>query len=175
MNQKRLEVAIRSALIDMLSEQQITLPVIAGFPPDKQGKVDDGVYFFLIGRIKHGWQGRKYVEDGDSLINHESQINGYQFQFQAFVEDKGLSDDQLLAEDVLAIVRSVMQSIKFVDLMQAQGIGVQRATDFLSPTFVNDRDNFEHNPNFTIIFTHIRTIHIKTPKVTQFKQKTTSI
>lgn len=175
MNQKRLEVAIRSALIDMLSEQQITLPVIAGFPPNKQGRVDDGIYFFLIGRIKHGWQGRMYVDDGDDLINHESQINGYQFQFQAFVEDNGLSDGQLLAEDVLATVRGVMQSIKFVDLMQAQGIGVQRATDILSPNFVNDRDNFEHNPNFTIIFSHLRTIHIKTPKVTQFKQETTSI
>lgn len=169
MNQKQIEVAIRTTLIGMLSEQSITLPVIAANPTSKQGRVTDGIYFFLLSKGKRGWQYRYYEEDGDALKNNESQINELMFQFQAFVKDNEKDDDQLLAEDVLSIVRGVMQSTKFVDLLQAQNIGVQRATDIVSPVFVNEFDNFEHNPNFTIIFTHTRTIQISTPAINDFE------
>lgn len=168
MNQKQIEVAIRAALVDMLAEQEITLPVVAAFPSSKEGRVDDGIYFHLISRGKNGWQFRKYEEAEDALINHESQINEYMFQFNAYVKDNEKADEQLLAEDVLAITRGILQSIKYVGLMQSQGIGVQRATDIVTPTFINEYDNFEHNPNFTIIFTHTRTLSITTPKLDSF-------
>lgn len=171
MNQKQLEVAIRSDLLDMLKEQGIELPILAAFPPSKQGRVDDGIYFFLLSKQKRGWQSRSYsdTKDKTALVNTETQINEFMFQFNAFIEDNGLSDGQLLAEDVLSVVRGVMQSIKFADRMQAQGIGVQRATDIVTPTFINEKDNYEHNPSFTIIFTQNRSIQITTPKVDDFK------
>ena len=158
MKQKQLEATIRSALLSLLAEQGITLPVLAAFQPTKQGRVDDGIYFFPVGRGKRGWQARKYRDDGAALTATESQINESMYQFQAFVEDDLSAPDQLLASDVLAVVRGLLQSMRFTQAMTVAGIGVQRATDIVTPSFVNERDNFEFNPNFTVIFTHHRSI-----------------
>ncbi len=158
MKQKQLEATIRGALLSLLAEQGITLPVLAAFQPTKQGRVDDGIYFFPVGRGKRGWQARKYRDDGAALTATESQINESMYQFQAFVEDDLSAPDQLLASDVLAVVRGLLQSMRFTQAMTVAGIGVQRATDIVTPSFVNERDNFEFNPNFTVIFTHHRSI-----------------
>lgn len=158
MKQKQLEATIRGALLSLLAEQGITLPVLAAFQPTKQGRVDDGIYFFPVGRGKRGWQARKYRDDGAALTATESQINESMYQFQAFVKDDLSAPDQLLASDVLAVVRGLLQSMRFTQAMTVAGIGVQRATDIVTPSFVNERDNFEFNPNFTVIFTHHRSI-----------------
>ncbi|WP_313064752.1 phage gateway protein [Achromobacter animicus] len=158
MKQKQLEATIRAALLQLLAEQGISLPVLAAFQPTKQGRVDDGIYFFPVDRGKRGWQSRKYQDDGAALMATESQINEPMYQFQAFVEDDLDAPEQLLASDVLSVVRGVLQSMKFTQAMTAAGIGVQRATDIVTPAFVNERDNFDFNPNFTVIFTHHRNI-----------------
>ncbi|PWF25058.1 phage gateway protein [Corticimicrobacter populi] len=167
MKQKLLEAAIRSVLMPLLIEQGVSLPVIGAFQPTKQGRVDDGIYFFPINRGKRGWQTRRYHDAGDALTATESQINESMYQIQAFVEDDPEDDDQLLASDVLAIVRGVIQSTKFVQFMTELGIGVQRATEIVTPSFVNDRDQFEFNPNFTVIFTHHRSITQATAHIEQ--------
>lgn len=158
MKQKHLEVAVRGALQQLLAEQGIDLPVLSAFQPAKQGRVDDGIYFFPVNRGKRGWQSRKYHDDGAALTATESQINESMYQFQAFVEDDLADPDQLLASDVLSAVRGVTQSMRFVQAMTAAGIGVQRATDIVTPSFLNERDNFDFNPNFTVIFSHPRNI-----------------
>lgn len=167
MKQKSLEAAIRGVLIPLLIEQDVSLPVIGAFQPTKQGRVDDGIYFFPLNRGKRGWQSRRYHDIGDALVATESQINESMYQFQAFVEDDPEDDAQLLASDVLAIVRGVIQSTKFVQFMTGIGIGVQRATEIVTPSFVNDRDQFEFNPNFTVIFTHHRSITQATAHIEQ--------
>ncbi|VFR39275.1 FIG00947889: hypothetical protein [plant metagenome] len=131
---------------------------MGAFQPTKQGRVDNGIYFFPINRGKRGWQSRKYQSVGQGLTATETQFNESMYQFQAFVEDDLKDDDQLLAADVLAVVRGVLQSMKFTQAMTAAGIGVQRPTEIVTPSFINDRDNFEFNPNFTVIFSHQRSI-----------------
>lgn len=167
MKQKQLEATIRGALLTLLAEQGVDLPVMAAFQPSKQGRVDDGIYFFPVNRGKRGWQSRKYQDDGQALTSTESQINESMYQFQAFVEDDVTAPAQLLASDVLAVVRGVVQSMRFTQAMTAAGIGVQRATDIVMPSFVNERDNFEFNPNFTVIFTHHRSITQATAHIEQ--------
>lgn len=167
MKQKQLEPTIRAELITLLVEQGINLPVLAAFQPTKQGRVDDGIYFFPINRGKRGWQSRTYQDDGASLTATESQINESMYQFQAFVEDDLDAPEQLLASDVLAVVRGIVQSMRFTQAMAVAGIGVQRATDIVTPAFVNDRDNFDFNPNFTVIFTHYRSITQSTAHIEQ--------
>jgi len=158
MRQKWLEATVRGELTRLLGEQGIRLPVLLAFQPTKQGRVDDGIYFFSINRGKRGWQHRKYLQTGVGLCARETQINESQYQFQAFVRDDLNDPDQLLASDVLAVVRGVLQSMSFTATMARAGIGVQRPADIVTPSFVNDRDDFEFNPNFTIIFTHLRSI-----------------
>ncbi|WMD23303.1 hypothetical protein RAS12_13310 [Achromobacter seleniivolatilans] len=167
MKQKKLEATVRAALLMLLAEQGIRLPVLAAFQPTKQGRVDDGIYFFPVNRGKRGWQSRKYQDDGAALTATESQINESMYQFQAFVEDDLAAPDQLLASDVLSVVRGVLQSMRFAQAMTAEGIGVQRATEIVIPSFVNERDNFDFNPNFTVIFTHQRNITQATAHIEQ--------
>jgi len=170
MKQKQLEASIRLSLITQLARHGVSFPVIAGFQPTKQGRVKDGIYFFPLNIGKRGWQSRKYVDPADDIVQSETQINESMYQFQAFVQDDVQDSNQLLAADVLAIVRGSLQSLPFVEAMTAAGIGVQRPTDIVNPSFVNEQDQFEFNPNFTIIFTHRRTIEMTTPHVagTQF-------
>lgn len=167
MKQKQLEATVRAALLALLPEQGISLPVLAAFQPTKQGRVDDGIYFFPVARGKRGWQSRKYQDDGQAVTATESQINESMYQFQAFVEDDVTAPAQFLASDVLAVVRGVVQSMRFVQAMTSAAIGVQRATDIVMPSFVNERDNFEFNPSFTVIFTHHRSITQATAHIEQ--------
>ena len=167
MKQKILESTVRAALLALLAEQGVDLPVLAAFQPTKQGRVDDGIYFFPVNRGKRGWQSRKYRDDGAALTATESQINESMYQFQAFVEDDLADPEQLLASDVLSVVRGVLQSMRFTQVMTAAGVGVQRATDIVMPVFVNERDNFDFNPNFTVIFTHHRNITQATAHIDQ--------
>ncbi|ANY17236.1 phage gateway protein [Bordetella pseudohinzii] len=168
MIQKQLEATVRDALVLLLAEQGITLPVLAAPPrPTEQGSVDDGIYFFLLNRGKRGWQARKYHDDGEGLTATESQINESMYQYQAFVENDPDSPTQLLASDVLAVVRGVLQSMRFTQSMTAAGIGVQRATEIAMSSFVNEGSNSDFNPSFTIIFTHHRNITQATAHIEQ--------
>ncbi|CAJ48931.1 phage gateway protein [Bordetella avium] len=167
MTQKELEAAVRLALIGLLREQGVTLPVLAAFEPSKQGRVDDGVYFFPVGTGQHGWQSRKYLDHAHGLVAKETQIDAPMYQFQAFVMDDVRNDAQLLASDVVALVRGLIQSMRFLQRMSAVGVGVQRPSEILQPSFLNERDDFEFNPNFTVIFTHKRSITQETPHVTR--------
>lgn len=166
MNQKILEGSIRSALIHFLQAQGVTLPVIAGNQPTGQGRTD-GVYFFMMNDAKRGWQSRSYSEVVTQvpaiLKATEKQINETMFQFGALVQDDINDDDQLLADDVLSIARSCLSSLPFVESLAKMGIGVQRPTDILNPVFVNEHDQYEFNPNFTIVFTHDRAIEQLVP------------
>ena len=109
MNQKALEAAIRTTLLDCLPADW-ALPVIAGNQPTGQGR-EDGIYFFRIGDGKRGWLSRKYRSQGDDLLLTESQWAETEYQFSALVADDINDDTQLLAGDVLDIVRSTLSGI----------------------------------------------------------------
>lgn len=161
MNQKALESAIRQDLISSLPTGW-TLPVILGNQPTGQGR-EDGIYFFRISDGKPGWQGRKYRNLPGALELKETQWTESTYQFQTLVQDDLDDDEQLLAADVLSIVRSTVSGIVMVEKLIRRGIGVQRPTDIITPAFINDQDQFDYNPNFTISFSHRREITQSVP------------
>ncbi|CAB3918976.1 phage gateway protein [Achromobacter mucicolens] len=158
MKQKLLEATVRGALLSLLPEQGVNLPVLTMFPQTEQGVIDDGIHFFLTGWGERGWQSRKYHDEGAAMKATESQIIESMYQFQAFVKNDVTAPEQLLASDVLSVVRGVLQSMRFVQAMTAAGIGVQRATDLVTSSFVTGADSFEFAPAFTVVFTHHRNI-----------------
>lgn len=160
MNQKALEAAIRSCLLAALPAGW-ALPVIAGNQPTTQGVEDAGVYFFRISDTKRGWQPRKYSH---TLMQTESQWSESDYQFQAQVRDLVEDDAQMLAADVLDVVRSSVSSLTMAESLAALGIGIQRPTDILAPVFVNDEGQFETNANFTVKFSHRRDIMRQAPE-----------
>lgn len=156
MNQKALEAAIRLTLLECLPPGWKT-PIIAGNQPTGQGR-QNGVYFFRISEGKRGWLSRKYRNQGDDLLLTERQWNEPLYQFSALIDDDPRDDAQLLAGDVLDIVRSTVSSIVMVEKLRPLRIGVQRPSDIMTPAFVNDRNQYDFNPNFTVAFSHPRDI-----------------
>ncbi len=164
MNQKALEATIRAVLLECLPAGW-ALPVIASSQPTGQGR-EDGIYFFRIGDGKRGWQGRKYRNDGADLLLTESQWAETEYQFSALVEDDINDDDQLLAGDALDVVRSTLSGIVMAQRLTAMGIGVQRPGNILTPAFVNHHNQYDFNPNFSIVFSHRRDITQVVPYTT---------
>lgn len=161
MNQKKLEATIRLVLLECLPKDW-KLPIIAGYQPTGQGR-EDGVYFFRINDGKRGWLSRKYSEEDEDLRLKETQISESMYQFGALVKDDIRDDDQLLAIDVLDIVRSTISGLVMVESLIEKRIGVQRPTEILNPSFINEKDQFDFNPNFTVIFTHKRDLTQQVP------------
>lgn len=172
MNQKALESTIRATLLQCLPAGW-ALPVIAGSQPTGQGR-EDGVYFFRIGDGKRGWQGRKYRDDGPDLLLTESQWAETEYQFSALVQDDIKDDAQPLAGDVLDIVRSTLSGIVMAQRLHAQGVGVQRPGSILIPAFINDRNQYDFNPNFSIVFSHRRDITQSVPYTTVITEASTT-
>lgn len=164
MNQKALEAAIRTTMLACLPADW-TLPVIAGNQPTGQGR-EDGIYFFRIGDGKRGWLSRKYRSQGDDLLLTESQWAETEYQFSALVADDINDDTQLLAGDVLDIVRSTLSGIVMIEKLRAVDIGVQRPGNILTPAFVNHHNQYDFNPNFSIVFSHRRDLTQAVPYTT---------
>jgi len=154
MNQADLEIVLRETLLRHLP-QGWPWPVSRANQKGSQGR-REGVYFFLINDGKRGWQSRKYP-DMEKLV--ESQIAEVMYQFYSLIEDESKGT----ANDVINVVRGTLVSLPMVEDLQSQGVGVQRPTDVLNPVFVNDRDQYDSNPNFTIIFTHTRSLELDVP------------
>lgn len=153
MDQADFETALRTTLLRHLPAEW-NWPISRA--NQKSTGRDDGVYFFLVNDGKRGWQSRKYP-NMEKLV--ESQIAEKMYQFYTLISD----ETKGTANDVINVVRMTLASLPMVEDLQAQGIGVQRPTDVLNPVFVNDRDQYDSNPNFTIIFTHTRNLELNVP------------
>lgn len=161
MNQKDLETLLRAELLAAMAPF-LDLPVILGGQSTGQGR-EDGVYMFRLADPQRGWQGRKYRPTSDGLELTESQWVESQYQFQALIKNDPSNPDQLLAADVVSIVRTLLGGVTMAERLTRLGVGVQRPSDILTPSFVNEQNQYDSNPSFTIIFTHKRTLTMPVP------------
>lgn len=145
MNTLDLEKAFRVELVRMLGPLPL---IVKGNQDMSQGRVDAGVYFWPISEIFYGHQQRRYIGiTGDMWDKEEYRIVESQYQFSAIGKT---------AEDDIKRVAMAAQTLDFIErLHKHYKIGVQRVTQILKPVFVNDRGQYEYNPNFTITFTHV--------------------
>ena len=152
MNDKALQIAIRAALLDCLTEAGVTdLPVIAGNQPRvAQGRVERGCYIWPVSDTPRGWQGKTLKTNPSTfqLETVETQFIQTQFQVNVFAEDDPTNTTSMTAKDLCNIVRMLIQSYKFTQAMTAVGVGVQLPSPIRAPYFVNDRDQYEQNPSF---------------------------
>ncbi|URG13034.1 hypothetical protein B2_41 [Stenotrophomonas phage B2] len=161
MNQKPLETIIRAELLAAMATltPPLDLPVILGNQSTGQGRVN-GVYFFRMADGMRGWQSRRYQETAQGLNVTESQWVETQYQFQALVKNDPLDPDQLLASDVVQIVRSLLGGVNMAERLHSLGVGVQRPSPVLTPWFVNEQNQYDSNPSFTLIFSHRRELSL---------------
>ena len=143
-SQKDFEQAVRFLLMLHLPET-FALQIIRGEQPHREGRAN-GIYYHRIGTTLRGWQARSYALQSPTELNQtERQVTEYLYQFTAVAD----SDPH----DYIEVVRNVVSSLAFVELAQFYTIGVQRPSNILSPTFVNERGQYEQSPNFTVAFT----------------------
>lgn len=160
MNDKQLQALIRNALLDCLTHAGITdLPVIPGNQPSvAQGRVARGVYFWPVSDTARGWQGRTTKTNPATLELEtvEAQFVQTQFQVNVFSPDDPNNITALTAKDLCNIVRMLVQSLRFVQNMTINGVGVQKPSQVRAPYFVNDLDQYEQNPSFDFVVSHKR-------------------
>ena len=145
MNTLDLEKAFRAELIRLLGASPL---IIKGNQDISQGRVDAGVYFWPVSDNFYGWQQRRYINiTGKMWDKKEYRMVESQYQISSIGKT---------AEDDIKRVAMAAQTLDFVERLQKNyRIGVQRVTQILKPVFVNDRGQYEYNPNFTITFTHV--------------------
>lgn len=160
MNDKQLQALIRNTLLDCLTHAGINdLPVIPGNQPSvAQGRVARGAYFWAISDTARGWQGRATVTNPSTLELEtvEAQFVQTQFQVNVFSPDDPNNTTALTAKDLCNIVRMLVQSLRFVQNMTSNGVGVQMPSPVRAPYFVNDLDQYEQNPSFDFVVSHKR-------------------
>ena len=143
-SQSDFETVLRSLLLAHLPSD-FTLPVLRGEQPQREGRTS-GIYFHRIGTTLRGWQARNYALASPTTLNQtERQITEYLYQFTAVAD----SDPH----DYIEVVRMTIASLAFVEDARTRNAGVQRPSNILSPTFVNERGQYEQSPNFTVAFT----------------------
>ena len=133
------------ALLMLHLPATFALQIIRGEQPQREGRTN-GIYYHRIGTTMRGWQARSYeLQSPDQLNQTERQITEYLYQFTAVAD----SDPH----DFIEVVRMTIASLAFVEVARIYTIGVQRPSNILSPTFVNERGQYEQSPNFTVAFT----------------------
>lgn len=136
---------VMRALLMLHLPAAFALQIIRGEQPQREGRTN-GIYFHRIGTTMRGWQARSYALASPTTLNQtERQVTEYLYQFTAVAD----SDPH----DCIEVVRNVVSSLAFVESARLYNAGVQRPSNILSPTFVNERGQYEQSPNFTVAFT----------------------
>jgi hypothetical protein len=157
---KALDEAIRQSLLDVLPSWW-DLPIITGNQPTPQGRTD-GVYFWRIGQVMHGWGMRSFRTQGSRETI--KQLVQSQYQFSVMVTPN-YHMSQRTAADRLGQLHMVLSSQKFLESMRKKQVGVQRPGAMVVPTIENERGQYEVIPNFTCIFVHELTLGLETGNI----------
>lgn len=158
MTDNEVNAALRKQIVKQLTEQNIQVPVIAGYQSKKAGRENNFVMFFNVVEGGHGWQGRRYNPIDDNANHVEVQKAEKTIQVQGFCDDSS----GLTALDLTATVRMIVNSLPFVEALKKSGVGIQRASAVRTPFFENDRGDYEMNPSFDFKVTFDRSIKPKT-------------
>lgn len=145
MTQEQAIIALRAQLLADLPRYGCTLPVIEAGQPSKQGRVNSGIYYQVIGTRNYGWQARRYDPTWPDARHIETQL------YEATVQITALVDDDDSSIEATTLCQRIMHSLPFSDSMRAQGIGIQRATPVRQVRIIDDRDNYSIEASFDVV------------------------
>lgn len=165
MTDNQLAILFRAHLLAGLARQGYTaLPVIASYQPTTEGRATEAaLYFFPLPERRYGWQGRKRIVGTETITTTETQIIESAFQVFALAPQDPTNLLLPTAKDLVNIAAMVCNSQVFSQVMNRQGVGVQRITQVRNPFFVNDQGQFEPSPSFDVTLSHKRQISEVTP------------
>lgn len=174
MNDKELFALMRSTALPMIQVQPGLSAVAMSrkFQPRQQGAASGPiVYFVKLFDHRHGSPKREDLIDGSGTIfgHTERQLMESTFQLTAWIPQQPEDVTALTESDVLNIVSAIMQSDALIGVFWDAGVGIQRVTDVRNPYFTDDRDRFEAEPSFDIVFSHYRNLVSTLPTVDAYE------
>lgn len=166
MNETQAFIVARQHLVTALREYGYDCAVQAGRQPTKQLLRDNTVYLFAISENRHGAQRRNYSPTADHMGHVESTLVSKTVQVQAFRKHDITDLEDYTASDLCAVVKMIISSLPYIELLQSQGVGVSNVTDMREPEFINAAGDYEKNPSFDFDLSFTRTIKPTTKPVT---------
>ena len=165
MNETQAFIVARTHLVAALREYGYDCAVQAGRQPSKQLLRDNTVYLFAISENRHGVQRRSY-SPSDGMMGHvESALVSKTVQVQAFRKHDITDLSDYTASDLCAVVKMIISSLPYIELLQSQGVGVSNVIDMREPEFINAAGDYEKNPSFDFDLSFTRTITPSTKPV----------
>ena len=165
MNETQAFIVARQHLIAALREYGYDCSVQAGRQPTKQLLRDNTVYLFAISENRHGVQRRSYAPAAGLMGHVESTLVSKTVQVQAFRKHDISDLDDYTASDLCAVVKMIISSLPYIELLQSQGVGVSNVVDMREPEFINAAGDYEKNPSFDFDLSFTRTIKPSTKPV----------
>ncbi|MDR1367915.1 MAG: hypothetical protein LBJ76_04265 [Candidatus Accumulibacter sp.] len=176
MKDNALFILIRKELIRGLAARGIAgVSVRQNFQPVQQGRATEScVYMTKISDRRHGSLGIHTIYDTEieEIARRETQVIESAFQFTGLASERNPADDEeLTAADILKTAAAVMQGEDFRRALLSSGVQVLRIQEIRNPTMVNERDRFEFQPSFDVVFTHNDEFIARDPVVDRFDWK----
>lgn len=140
-------------LNDALTAKSITgMTVMRSFQPiDVTGK--NLVLINKISSKRYGWRGRHDKVINNTMKHIEKYFQEMRFQVSVLKAINLADINETTAEDIANMLIDYLLSDKGLKKLRSKGYMPIRIVDVRNPTFVNQTDNYQFNPNFDIICT----------------------
>lgn len=164
-----LIIAVRSAVIQVMTARGVGIPVKQSYQPTTQGTLS-GFLLHLhdISETRYGFEQKKDVwnEDTEQFDHVQSQQIETTLQFGAIGPQNPEDNAEFTLSDYVRAAASALQSDVCLGLLRAAGIGLTRIRDVRIVYAIDDKDLHEENPSFDATFTHRDTVIDALPAVT---------
>lgn len=117
----------------------------------------------IIPARRIGWLGRR--ETGEDMLHEETQWLETTLQIGALAWVAPDDDASPTAMDLCRMAADILQGDKGMDLLGAHRVRPLRIGEVRVTYFVNDRDQFEANPSFDVVLSHVQIRQSVTPPV----------
>ena len=126
------------------------------YQPTQQGtNTAPTAYLHKISDALTGSPKVNYLVNGDGTISTtEYQQIETLFQWSALAIQDPANVNQQTAADILMALSAMMQGQKFIQIIEAQNVGILKITQIRNPNFVDDKGRNEYNPTFDFTLTH---------------------
>lgn len=164
-----LIIAVRAAIIQVMTARGLAIPVKQSYQPTTQG-TNSGLLLTLhdIAETRYGFEQKKDVwnEETEQFDHVQSQQIETTLQFGALGPQVPGNDAELTLSDYVRAAASALQSDACLGLLRSAGIGLTRIRDVRIVYSIDDKDQHEANPSFDATFTHRDTVIDALPTVT---------
>lgn len=174
MRENELYALVRSTLLAGFSTEggYADVEVVSRYQPRTIGAPEaPSVLMSTVTNLRYGVLGREELQPetpGGDMIHVETQWWETRLQISAWAwrnpEDPNFLT-QTTAGDIAKMASNILQSDKGLTALAVERVRPLRITELRNVTVVNDRDEYEHNPSFDVVFSYPEVRRSTTPPV----------